>query len=103
MSTNQLRISVASAVILVCVAFLYVWFAHFKAPFDPAPHKALGAVLAEEALKLRSGNGKIFVITRDTQTYVNPATDVQLESFRSAIKKGGATVALVRFARIVPI
>src|SRR5438552_10773346 len=103
MSTNQLRITVALVAIVVSAAFLYVWFTPFGPSSDAGPHKALGTVMAEEALKLRGGSGKIIVLTRDTRTYKNPAADVQLESFRHEVKKGGSTIASDRWVRFAPI
>ena len=103
MTASQLRGTVCALVIVVCAAFLAIWLRGFGPPFDPAPHKALGVVLAEEALKLRGGSGKVTLIARDTQTYRNPAADAQVESFKRTLKASGATLSSVYYIKMNPI
>ena len=70
---------------------------------DARPHVALGRVMAEEALKLRSPGGRILLVCRDTIRFRSPASVAQLRGFHSALKANGAAVASTNSLKIDPL
>lgn len=67
------------------------------------PHRAAGAVLARQALSLLSPQGQIIIIARDTSTFKNPATDIQLASFKKTLRRAHAFVSQARFLQVDPL
>jgi len=70
---------------------------------DRKLHEDLGQALAQEALKLLGPTGKVTVITRDTGSFPQPATDLSLASFTRAIGKAGATLKAVQALQEDPL
>jgi hypothetical protein len=70
---------------------------------DPAPHQAVGKVLARQALSLLKPEGTITVIARDTSVFQNPATDIELASFRNELRKAGVATASVKLLQVDPL
>lgn len=93
----------AAIVLVVSLAILYSTFFGFGPRVDTAVHKSLGAVIAAEVLKQRGASGKIFVISRDTESQPNPYAEATYEAFAKAIKNGGAVIATNRTLRLNPI
>jgi hypothetical protein len=71
--------------------------------FNPKPHEAAGWMMARQALGLLKPGGRITVITRDTAAFKNPATDIQLASFRQAVRKAHATIGAIRVLQVDPL
>jgi len=65
--------------------------------------KATGWVMAQEALTRLQPNGQITVISRDTSAFKNPATDIQMASFRKALAKAHASIRSVRALQVDPL
>ena len=59
---------------------------------DAGPHEASGRLMAQQALALLEPGGQITVITRDTTTFKNPASDIQWASFRRTINQARAVI-----------
>jgi hypothetical protein len=70
---------------------------------DAAPFQAVGRVLAQQTIPLWKKGGQITVITRDTQTFQNPATDIQFASFRDELAKAGLKIDSVQALQIDPL
>jgi len=70
---------------------------------DSRPYEASGRVVAGQALALLASGGEITVIARDTSTFMNPATDIQLASFRRAIGQANATIRSVHPVQVDPL
>ena len=101
---NRKSILIASGLIIVCaVLFLFLSVRESPPRIDRRPHEALGRTLAREAVKLREGNGRVFLIARDTRMFRNPASDVQLKSFFSALKQSGVMVAATNWIKLDPL
>jgi hypothetical protein len=70
---------------------------------DTRAHEESGSLLAQEALAWLEPGGQITVIARDTGTFKNPASDIQLASFRKAISQAHATIHSIRALQVDPL
>ena len=70
---------------------------------DSRPHEATGWVMAQEALTRLQPSGQITVITRDTSAFKNPATDIQMASFRKALGQAHAAMPSVHALQVDPL
>jgi hypothetical protein len=59
--------------------------------------------MAQQALALLEQGGKITIIARDTSTFSNPASDIQLASFRRTISQANADVGTIRMLQVDPL
>jgi hypothetical protein len=75
----------------------------FGPRLNPAPHEAAGRVLARQTLSLIKPGGRITVISRDTVTFQNPASDVQFAAFRKELSKAGVKIDSVEAIQIDPL
>ena len=75
----------------------------FGPGIDAAPHRAAGRVLARQTLSLLKPGGRLTVITRDTVTFRNPASDILFTSFRKELNKSGAKIDSVETLQIDPL
>ena len=71
--------------------------------FNSKPHEAAGWFLAQQALGLLQPGGRVTVITRDTTAFNNPATDVQLDSFRKALRRAHAAQGRIHVLQVDPL
>ena len=72
-------------------------------PVDKSAFEESGKILAEQALAHLESEGTITVITRDTADFKNPASDIQLASFRKVIEHAHAKIAEVRKLQVDPL
>lgn len=93
----------AGVVILAAAGWLCLFLFPSPPPIDPRPHQGLGAAMAAEALKLMEPDARLIVITRDQESFVLPATAVQLESFLKAIKAAGKSPHTIRAMKVDPL
>src|SRR5438477_6493871 len=93
----------AAVVIRVSVVVAYATFHGFGPPIDTTAHKALGRVIAEEALKARSEGGRVMVVGRDTSTQKNPYADAELKTLQDTLKNSRGVVAIIRLVKLNPI
>jgi hypothetical protein len=75
----------------------------FGPPFNPGPHEASGAMVAEQTLALLKPGGQITIVARDTSTFKNPATDIQMASFRKVLRQRRAGVRSVLLLQVDPL
>ena len=75
----------------------------FGPPIDPAPHRATGRVMAEEALKVLKPGGEILVIGRDTTAFKNPGSDIQMASFQKTVSEAHAKISAVHSLQVDPL
>lgn len=75
----------------------------FGPRLDAAPYEATGRVLARQALGLLKPGGQVTVITRDTVSFQNPATDYQMAGFRKELAKTGIKIDTVQTLQIDPL
>jgi hypothetical protein len=71
--------------------------------FDAASYEASGRLMAQQALALLEPGGEITVLARDTTTFKNPASDIQLDSFRKTIERAHATIGDVHKLQVDPL
>src|SRR6266404_673448 len=65
-----------------------------------APHEATGSVMAQQALALLKPGGHLVVIARDTTAFKNPASDIQLASFRRELSKSNVVISSVHSLQV---
>jgi len=70
---------------------------------DARADEACGKLMAQQTLALLEHGGQITVITRDTSTFKNPATDIQMGGFRKAIGKAHATISSLHELQVDPL
>jgi hypothetical protein len=70
---------------------------------DVAVHQASGRIMAEQALACLEPGGQITVITRDTATFKNPASDIQLAAFLKRIDHAHAAVTSIQKIQVDPL
>jgi len=91
--------------LVALAAWAVVLFSLYPLPprFDRGPHRALGQVLAQEALKLQQPGGRIILITRDTAMFKTPAFEAQAEGFQRTLKKARVEIAATRLLKVDPL
>lgn len=88
-----------STCLLSLLCALAAWIAFFITLCELPPrtdrglHAAIGKTLALEAIRLMGPGGSIVLITRDTETFPQPAISVLTASFERAIRRAGARLA----------
>jgi hypothetical protein len=70
---------------------------------DTRAHEESGRLLAQQALARLDSGGDITVIARDTGTFKNPASDIQLAAFSDVIAKAHATLHAVHTIQVDPL
>ncbi|MGO9200066.1 MAG: hypothetical protein ACLQM8_05945 [Limisphaerales bacterium] len=70
---------------------------------NPKPHQAAGWMMARLALGLLKPGGQIVIISRDTAAFKNPATEIQLASFKKALRKSHAVIGSIRAIQVDPL
>jgi len=70
---------------------------------NPKPHQAAGWMMARQALGLLKPGGQIIIVTRDTAAFKNPATEIQLASFKKELRKTRAVIGSIRAIQIDPL
>ena len=68
-----------------------------------APYEASGRLMAQQALACLAPGGQITVITRDTTTFRNPASDIQLASFRKTIDQAHVAIQSLHKLQVDPL
>jgi hypothetical protein len=84
-------------------ALVFVLSGGFGPRLDPVPHQAAGRVLAQQTLSLLKPGGLVTIITRDTTTFQNPATDVLLASLRKQLTKAGVKIDSIQALEVDPL
>src|SRR6185369_13349222 len=69
----------------------------------PISHAAVGTVLAQQTLSLLKPGGQITVISRDTASFQNPATDILFAALSKALKRGGVKIAAIESLQVDPL
>jgi hypothetical protein len=70
---------------------------------DAGPYEASGRLMAQQALAWLEPGGQITIITRDTTTFKNPASDIQLAGFRKAINQAHAAIRSIHALQVDPL
>lgn len=75
----------------------------FSPGLDSRPPEAVGWYMAQQALRLLQPGGQVILIARDTTAFKNPATEVQLASFRKAVRKARVTIGSTQLLQVDPL
>lgn len=70
---------------------------------DSRLHSEIGRTLASETLSLLPAGGEIFVITRDTEAFPQPALDILLKSFEREVRRRDDIPVTVRSVPLDPL
>jgi hypothetical protein len=94
----------AGLVILASVAGLSLSLqGGFGPRFDSQCYAAAGWGMAQQAIRLLKPGGKVVVITRDTASFKNPATDIQLAGFKKALQTAHVSIDHVLALQVDPL
>ena len=66
-------------------------------------HEAIGRTMAQQTLSLSGIGGQITVIARDTVAFKQPAAEIQLDSFKKELRRGGGTIAATQLLQVDPL
>jgi len=95
--------SLAGAVIVAAVVWLYLFFNPRPPAIDRSLHEKVGEVLATEAIKLLEPGARLTVIARAKEPFRVPAAAAQLDAFLRAIEKSGKNVTTTRLLKVDPL
>jgi hypothetical protein len=70
--------------------------------FDPAPHRAIGKALADQAIALDSG-GKIVLLARDVSLIPNPASTEEIKAVAEALHQKGHPLTQTNLSKVDPL
>jgi hypothetical protein len=96
--------STAGLAILGAAAFVALTLQGGCSPrLDPRPHEAAGWFLAQQTLRHLKTGGQVILITRDTTTFKNPATEVLLAGFLKKLRQARVTVGSIAALQVDPL
>jgi hypothetical protein len=93
----------SGAVILLSLLAMAATKIHLPPPVDRSLHRSIGAALAGQALALAQAGNPIVVITRDTETFRQPALDLSLNSFEKAVRHASGKIATIQRLQADPL
>lgn len=82
------------------------WVLHqggFGPTTNPKPHEATGWMMAQQALQLLKPGAQLVVITRDTTSFKNPASDFQLAAFKQTLRKASVVISKMQALQVDPL
>ncbi len=103
MQSQQIKTLLALLLLLAALAVAGFRILSQRPQVEERPHVAIGEILAEQALNLTKGGGRILLIAPDTTMFRHPGPEVQLEAFHQALKKGGASVSATNLIKLDPL
>lgn len=95
--TIALLASAASLFIILAV----VW--PMRPGLNRSLHRAIGSAIAKQAIQLLGQGGNIALITRDTESFPQPALDVLLASFTKEAGRAGAKIVSIQRMQVDPL
>jgi hypothetical protein len=102
MNSNIAKTLLSLLVIAGCGALAFYLVQGTGPEFDPAPHRAIGQVLADQALALGAG-GKIVLLARDVSMIPNPASSEEVKAVSEALRQKGHPVAQTNLSKVDPL
>jgi len=100
---GTLQAAACLAIVGSAAAIYFCTSGGFGVGIDRRPHQATGAVMAQQALALIKPGGQLVIIARDTAAFKNPASDIQLASFRREVSKVRAIIGSVHALQVDPL
>lgn len=98
-----IQVTAALVTIGAVIAMVITDRGGFAPGLNSQPHRAAGAELARLSLSAMKPGGEIMVITRDTTTFPNPATDLLLKSFQRELRRAHAGVSSIQSLQLDPL
>jgi hypothetical protein len=103
-SKNAAQIVASLVAVAACGSLYFSLYGGFDPPVkDATAYEESGRLLAQEALARLESGGQITVITRDTSTFKNPASDIQFASFRNAVNHAHVALGEIRKLQVDPL
>ena len=100
---QKVKIYVAVPLLLVAAVLLFFQFSPPMPQVEARPHEAIGAVLAEEAMRLAGSGGRITLIAPDPAVFRYPGAEVQLAAFHKALRTAKVTLAATNLIKLDPL
>jgi hypothetical protein len=101
--STVIRILAAAIVVGAWVAIYAALHGGLGPRINSEPHEATGRLMAQQALANLKPGGQITVFARATAAFKNPATDIQLASFRKVVGQAHATIRAVHALPVDPL
>ncbi len=101
--STVIRISAAAVSLAAWISIEFSLHGGFGPSMDTAAYQASGKLMAQQALAHLKSGGEITVFYRDTADFKNPATDLQLASFRKALAQAHATIHALHALKVDPL
>lgn len=95
--------AVALAGLSAALLVILFSFWHWPPPFDKPLHAAIGRALAQEALRVRGPTGQVLLLTRDTETFSQPALDILCQKLQAELRAAGAPITTTLWLQTDPI
>lgn len=102
MSSNAIKTILSLLIIAGSGALAYYQVRGPGPQFEPAPHRAIGKALAEQAMALSSG-GKLVVLARDTTLFHNPAAETELKAVAETLAERGKSISQTNLSKVDPL
>lgn len=99
---RSLLLSALGAAAVAAVA-LAVTFVPVPPSVETGIPERIGREMAYETLRLRSANGRVTVLIRDTAEFPQKAVDVALASFEAELGRSGAKADVIRKFQVDPL
>jgi hypothetical protein len=96
-------IAVGSLAVGAVAVSLYLGFGGRGTKLDLGTYEALGAVTAEETVKLVGEQGGVMVMARDTGAAKNPSVEAELGAFQQTLKKHAGLSLVIEKIPVTPM
>jgi len=103
MRANKIKTLLAVAIIVLAAVICFLRTFEPNPRLNARPQLALGEVLADQAVKLAVGGGRITLIAPDTTLFRHPGAELQLKAFHNALRRAGSSVAATNLIRLNPL
>jgi hypothetical protein len=103
MQKQRVKVIASLAIMVACLAYLGVRFVQFPPRPNRREHVGIGTVLAEQAIKLAKGGGRIVLIAPDTTLFDYPGAEVQLKAFHSTLRGAKLQTSATYPVRLDPL
>ncbi len=103
MQKQRLKVIVSLALLAACLIFLGVRFLQLPPQFDQREHLGIGTALAEQALKLAAGGGRIVLLVPDTALFDYPGAEAQVKAFHTTLRQAKVQVSATHSVRLDPL
>jgi hypothetical protein len=102
MNSNTAKTLLSLLVIAGCGALALYLIRGPGPEFDPAPHRAIGQALADQALAF-GASGKIVLLARDVSMIPNPASTEEVKAVSEALRRKGHPLTQTNLSKVDPL